>query len=92
MHISNACFSKDPIRSTQRIFVQRADDYVPLYLGHAYPLLVLHPPTGHGIRPIDVIVLKKFSEVLNVVSVVAKAKRRVMRGKRSGKGIKGVSL
>ena len=30
-------------------------------------------PTGHGLRPIDVIVMKKLSEVVNVVPVIAKA-------------------
>ncbi|KAF8507329.1 septin ring protein [Hysterangium stoloniferum] len=30
-------------------------------------------PTGHSLRPIDVIVLKKLSEVVNVVPVIAKA-------------------
>ena len=30
-------------------------------------------PTGHSLRPIDVIVMKKLSEVVNVVPVIAKA-------------------
>jgi hypothetical protein len=30
-------------------------------------------PTGHGLRPVDVIVMKKLSEVVNVVPVIAKA-------------------
>ncbi|KAG6836176.1 Septin Spn2 [Arthromyces matolae] len=30
-------------------------------------------PTGHGLRPIDVIVMKKLSEVVNVVPVIAKS-------------------
>jgi septin 3/9/12 len=30
-------------------------------------------PTGHTLRPIDVIVMKKLSEVVNVVPVIAKA-------------------
>lgn len=30
-------------------------------------------PTGHSLRPIDIIVMKKLSEVVNVVPVVAKA-------------------
>lgn len=30
-------------------------------------------PTGHNLRPIDVIVMKKLSEVVNVVPVIAKA-------------------
>lgn len=30
-------------------------------------------PTGHSLRPIDVIVLKKLSEVVNVVPVIAKS-------------------
>ncbi|KAF8582652.1 cell division/GTP binding protein [Ramaria rubella] len=30
-------------------------------------------PTGHSLRPIDIIVLKKLSEVVNVVPVIAKA-------------------
>jgi Septin len=30
-------------------------------------------PTGHALRPIDVIVMKKLSEVVNVVPVIAKA-------------------
>ena len=29
-------------------------------------------PTGHGLRPVDVIVMKKLSEVVNVVPVIAK--------------------
>ena len=30
-------------------------------------------PTGHALRPIDVIVMKKLSEVVNVVPVIAKS-------------------
>ena len=30
-------------------------------------------PTGHSLRPIDVIVMKKLSEVVNVVPVIAKS-------------------
>jgi septin family protein len=30
-------------------------------------------PTGHSLRPIDMIVMKKLSEVVNVVPVIAKA-------------------
>ncbi len=30
-------------------------------------------PTGHSLRPIDIIVMKKLSEVVNVVPVIAKA-------------------
>lgn len=30
-------------------------------------------PTGHSLRPIDVIVMKKLMEVVNVVPVIAKA-------------------
>lgn len=30
-------------------------------------------PTGHSLRAIDVIVMKKLSEVVNVVPVIAKA-------------------
>jgi len=30
-------------------------------------------PTGHGLRPIDVLVMKKLSEVVNVVPVIAKS-------------------
>ena len=30
-------------------------------------------PTGHSLRPIDVIVMKKLSEVVNVVPLIAKA-------------------
>lgn len=30
-------------------------------------------PTGHALRPIDVIVMKKLSEVVNVVPIIAKA-------------------
>lgn len=30
-------------------------------------------PTGHQLRPIDIIVMKKLSEVVNVVPVIAKA-------------------
>jgi septin 3/9/12 len=30
-------------------------------------------PTGHSLRPIDVIVMKKLSEVVNVVPIIAKA-------------------
>lgn len=30
-------------------------------------------PTGHGLKPIDIIVMKKLSEVVNVVPVIAKA-------------------
>lgn len=30
-------------------------------------------PTGHGLRPVDVIVMKKLSEVVNVVPVIAKS-------------------
>jgi septin 3/9/12 len=30
-------------------------------------------PTGHTLRPIDVIVMKKLSEVVNVVPVIAKS-------------------
>lgn len=30
-------------------------------------------PTGHGLRPIDIIVMKKLSEVVNVVPVIAKS-------------------
>jgi septin family protein len=30
-------------------------------------------PTGHSLRPIDLIVMKKLSEVVNVVPVIAKA-------------------
>lgn len=30
-------------------------------------------PTGHTMRPIDIIVMKKLSEVVNVVPVIAKS-------------------
>ena len=30
-------------------------------------------PTGHSLRPIDIIVMKKLSEVVNVVPVIAKS-------------------
>lgn len=30
-------------------------------------------PTGHGLRPIDIIVMKKLSEVVNIVPVIAKS-------------------
>ena len=30
-------------------------------------------PTGHSLRPIDIIVMKKLSEAVNVVPVIAKA-------------------
>lgn len=30
-------------------------------------------PTGHSLRPIDVIVMKKLQEVVNIVPVIAKA-------------------
>lgn len=30
-------------------------------------------PTGHSLRPIDIIVLKKLTEVVNVVPVIAKS-------------------
>lgn len=30
-------------------------------------------PTGHSLRPVDVIVMKKLSEVVNVVPVIAKS-------------------
>ena len=30
-------------------------------------------PTGHALRPVDVIVMKKLSEVVNVVPVIAKS-------------------
>ncbi len=30
-------------------------------------------PTGHSLRPVDVIVMKKLSEVVNLISVIAKA-------------------
>jgi septin 3/9/12 len=30
-------------------------------------------PSGHGLRPIDIVVLKKLSETVNVVPVIAKA-------------------
>ena len=30
-------------------------------------------PTGHSLRPIDIIVIKKLSEVVNVVPVIAKS-------------------
>ncbi|KAI6036411.1 cell division GTP binding protein [Pisolithus microcarpus] len=40
-------------------------------------------PTGHSLRAIDVIVMKKLSEVVNVVPVIAKAGQFDARGKRS---------
>jgi septin family protein len=30
-------------------------------------------PSGHSLRPIDIVVMKKLSEVVNVVPVIAKA-------------------
>jgi septin 3/9/12 len=30
-------------------------------------------PTGHALKPIDIVVLKKLSEVVNVVPVIAKS-------------------
>jgi len=36
-------------------------------------------PTGHSLRPIDVIVMKKLSEVVNVVPVIAKADSLTMQ-------------
>ena len=50
-------------------------------------------PTGHNLRPIDVIVMKKLSEVVNVVPVIAKAdsltleEREAFKSKVSFRGV-----
>ena len=35
-------------------------------------------PSGHSLRPIDIVVMKKLSEVVNVVPVIAKADSLMM--------------
>ena len=48
-------------------------------------------PTGHALRPIDVIVMKKLSEVVNVVPVIAKADSLTLEERESFKQKVGVT-
>ena len=48
-------------------------------------------PTGHSLRPIDVIVMKKLSEVVNVVPVIAKADSLTLEERESFKQKVGIT-
>lgn len=49
-------------------------------------------PTGHSLRPIDVIVMKKLSEVVNVVPVIAKADSLTIEERDRFKAMVGIDL
>jgi len=49
-------------------------------------------PTGHSLRPIDVIVMKKLSEVVNVVPVIAKSDSLMLEEREMFKQKAGCSL
>src|SRR5882762_299116 len=80
MYMSNMCLSWDPIvkyiKDQHSAYLRKEltamrDRYIQDTRIHC--CLYFINPTGHSLRAIDVIVMKKLSEVVNVVPIIAKA-------------------